>query len=328
MVTIEFPGFIDLQVNGYQGVDFSGEALTEEDFIRASWGLIRQGTAGFLPTIITSPERIYARNLPIMMQGMRNGGLDQHILGFHIEGPFLSPQPGARGAHNPKWMKAPEIDFFKRMMDWSEGKIRMITIAAELPGAEEFCEYAAEQGVVVSLGHQLAKETDIERLRKARAKAFTHLGNGLPHTIDRHGNPIHAALVAGDMKVMFIPDGHHIPPMLIEIFKRCKPLSQLVAVSDASPAAGLPPGQYFFSGNPVELAPDGRLYNPETGYLVGSSYSMLECMRHLASLGIFDQQGLYQLCYSNPLALIGKAGEHIPSHRLISLTEDLVFHME
>ena len=190
------PGFIDLQVNGFLGVDFSGPDLTAADFRKACREVLSRGTAAFLPTVITSPVEVLCRNLELIAETAGEAEFRGHLLGIHLEGPFISRRPGGVGAHNADWVLEPSIKIFDDLQSAARGQIRMLTIAADATGAETLAQHASRQGVCISLGHQLATEADLQRLARAGATALTHLGNGLPAMLPRHPNPIWAGLAA------------------------------------------------------------------------------------------------------------------------------------
>jgi N-acetylglucosamine-6-phosphate deacetylase len=302
--SLSIPGFVDLQVNGYQGVDFSSPDLTEEAFIDACRALLDAGTVAFLPTIITSPIEVYRRNLPLLTRVIPRDEFQGRLLGIHVEGPFISAQPGAVGAHNPAYVHEPDVSLLQQLHDWADGRIRLLTLAAEVEGAEELASFAASLDITVSIGHSLAGEADLERLVRAGATGLTHLGNGLPNTLPRHDNPIWAGLANDALTAMVIADGHHLPVPVLKAFVRAKSTERIVVVSDASPIAGLPPGRYTALDNVAILEESGRLYNPEKQCLVGSSATMLRCMNHLASLGLLSLDELLAVGFFNPLSLI------------------------
>lgn len=311
---LHIPGFIDLQVNGFMGVDFSSDTLTEEAFLQAGHALIARGTAAFLPTLITGHEARLHRNLSLIVRALkRDTTLAHHVLGIHLEGPFISPKPGAVGAHDPAAVHAPDTAYFDRLNAWSEGRLRLLTLAAELPGAAELARHATDCGVAVSCGHQLAGVADLTRLADAGATALTHLGNGMPNQVHRHNNTLLAGLAEERLKILFIPDGHHLPEHVLKVFARAAGSKRLIATSDASPAAGLPPGVYDVLGNRAVLEPDGRLHNPEKQCLVGSSATLLTCMNVLRHLGLFTLEDLLRMGFHNPLALIGVDAQLIPT---------------
>lgn len=302
---MNIPGFVDLQVNGYKGVDFSDSDLTTERFIFASKELIKTGTVIFLPTVITSSAEIYERNLKLISAAIEHEDLKKHIPGIHLEGPFISDVDGARGAHQSEWIQKPDTHFLDKLIKWSDKKVKLLTIAAELDGAGELCKHATELGIKVSLGHQLANKTDLKKLAASGATLLTHLGNGIPQSIDRHENSIWAGLANDDLTAMMITDGHHLPPSLIKIILKSKGVEKTIVVSDASPIAGFSPGTYNTLGNDVILEASGRLYNPETGYLVGSSSTMVECINYLRSLDLLDEKDISDVGFYNPLKILG-----------------------
>ncbi len=298
-------GFVDLQVNGFSGVDFSSPSLTEERFSEACRAILQKGTAAFLPTIITSTSEVYKRNLSIMASVIQREEFGRRIPGIHIEGPFISSEPGAVGAHNPRCVRKPDRDFFRRLLEWADQRVCMLTLAAEPEGACGLTRFAVEHGITVSVGHSLAGEKELDRIADAGATAFTHLGNGLPNMLPRHRNTIWAALANDRLAVTLITDGHHLPTPILKTIFKAKGVENCIVISDAAPLAGKPPGTYETLGNKVVLEPSGLLHNPEKKCMVGSSATMFECMNHTASLGMFTFADLMALGWSNPLALTG-----------------------
>lgn len=299
-----FP-LVDLQVNGFRGIDFSSPELTVDQVVKVTDQIAEAGTTAFLATMITSPQEIYRRNLPILAAAANDPRLKDRLLGVHLEGPFLNPGEGARGAHNPEWMIVGNVNRLRELITLGGGTIRLLTIAADIDGAETIARVACENHIAVSLGHHLANGEQIARCRAAGATAVTHLGNGLPRMIDRHANSLWPAMADNGLTAMIITDGHHLPPDLIRVIVRAKTAARIVVTSDSSPLAGMAPGRYHSLGNDCILDPSGRLYNPATGYLVGSSATMKQCMDHLASLNILTDDELRQVGYVNPLRLIG-----------------------
>ena len=310
---LQIPGFVDVQVNGFRGVDFSSPDMTEESCATACRQLLGLGTAAFLPTVITSPLSLYERNLPLVARVIRREEFRGRLPGLHLEGPFISREPGAVGAHSPKWVSEPDPGLIERLLELADGTVRLLTIAAELKGADDLARVATKHKVSVSIGHTLADDADLERMVKAGATALTHLGNGLPNQVNRHRNPVWAGLANDDLTAMIITDGHHLPAPVIKTMIRAKGADRIVVVSDASPAAGLPPGRYRFLDNDAVLEPSGRLHNPAKQCLVGSSATMLQCMNFLAPLGLLSLDELLAVGFFNPLRLIGVPSQSVPS---------------
>jgi N-acetylglucosamine-6-phosphate deacetylase len=305
-------GFVDLQVNGYLGCDFTAPDLAAEDFGQAADKLLAAGSAAFLATVVTAPMQVYERNLPIIAAAAQCGRFRGRVLGIHLEGPFLSREPGVIGAHRPEHTLAADIDVLSRLMDLAGGQLRMLTLSPELPGAERMIRWAAGHGICAACGHTMATADGLARAADAGATVFTHLGNGLPRTVPRHENPIWAALAEDRLAATLITDGQHLPHAVIKSFIRAKGADRIAVVSDAAPPAGMPPGHYRTLGNDCVLEPDGRLHSPTKNCLVGSSSTMLQCMNHLASLNILTADELHAVGLDNPLRLLGLTPADLP----------------
>ncbi len=297
--------FVDLQINGYMGIDFSDPALTKDSFLKCADSIFESGTCLFLPTVITSSEELYKRNIGIIYEAVTSHGLLEKIPGLHLEGPFISPEPGAVGAHNPAWVAAPEKDYLDRLISFAPEFIKILTVAPEREGASELISYATSKNIVVSMGHNLAGTKDIAEGAKAGARLITHMGNGIPNMIHRHQNPVWAALACDDVTSMIITDGHHLPAEVIKCFIRVKGVDRIIVTSDAASVGGLPPGKYSSLGNDAILEPNGLFHNPVKKCLVGSSASVKKCMDYLASLEILSDEELDKVGYYNPMKMIG-----------------------
>ncbi len=320
---------VDLQINGYRGINFSHINLTRDDFILACRGVFEAGTTAFLPTMITSAAEVYEHNLPMMAAVLDSEEFRGRLLGIHVEGPFISSQAGARGAHHAEWTARPDVDYLDKLIEWAQGKVKLLTISAELEGAETLSRHAVNRGITVSLGHQMATDEDLRRLVRAGATSLTHLGNGVPAMLDRHENPIWAGLANDDLAAMIIADGHHLPTPLLKTILRTKGAERCVVTSDASSLAGLKPGTYDFLGEKVVLEENGRLYDPDTGYFAGSSSTMLECMNYLASLNVVRVHELVAMGFHNPLKLIGLGPKDVVELRnIIFDDENRVFRID
>ena len=300
-------GWIDLQVNGYGGVDFNAPGLTVEKVLAVTERLAADGTAGYLPTLVTGDPEMLIGTVRTVVEARRKYAIcEKSVLGFFLEGPFISDRPGAVGTHPVEWVHAPDMALFNRFQDAAEGLVRMVNVAAEVPGMPEFVKWLSSQGVVVSLGHQMASTPDdVRPCIEAGAKAFTHLGNGIPNMIPRHDNIIFTALAEDRASVMFIPDGHHLPDAMLKVYTRAVPLKRLIAVSDAQYPAGMPPGEYDVCGAHARLEPNGLLWNPSRNCLVGATTPMAAMMKLLQDRIGLSMDECIAIGRDNPRALIG-----------------------
>jgi N-acetylglucosamine-6-phosphate deacetylase len=298
-------GFVDLQVNGYQGINFSSPELTLAQVKAASTALAQRGTLVFCPTVITSSMEVYRHALPVLARAVQLQAGDARLAGIHLEGPFISAVEGAVGVHPAQYVQAPSLSVFDELYRLADGNIALLTLAPEQPGAEALIRYAAGLGVRVSIGHTLADEREVRAAVDAGARFSTHLGNGCPNLLHRHHNPIWPQLAEPQLSAMLISDGHHLPAAVIRAFLAAKGVDRVLVTSDASPVAGCAPGEYSIFGSRVLLEPGGRLRSLERDNLAGSSSTMFECMNYLASLHLLSESELWQVGRDNPLAALG-----------------------
>lgn len=303
---MERKGFVDLQVNGYFGVDLVSPGLTPDDVHRMTAELLSRGTIGYCATLITADVEIYRRNLALVAKTMEESGARGRLLGIHMEGPYLSTKEGARGAHDARLMRLPDPDEFDRFQEWAQGRIEILTLAPELPGAIRLIEHiAARYRTKVSVGHHLAPREVLHQAADAGATLITHLGNGCPNMLPRHESIIIYQMVEDRLHAGLIGDGHHLPDDFIRVALRCKGLDKVFIVSDCAPIAGFPPGEYETLGNRVQLTSAGRIQHVSAMHLVGSGNNMAECMRHLVARKLLTVDQAWQVGLKNPLAILG-----------------------
>jgi N-acetylglucosamine-6-phosphate deacetylase len=263
---VETPGLVDLQVNGFAGVDFGDPALTPERLLQAIGAIEETGVTRFLPTLITS-------SLPVFSACARTIVRTAHaaVAGLHMEGPYISPEDGFRGAHVRAFVRGADLDDFRRRQEAAEGRIRLVTLAPEAPGALRLVEHLVASGVRVALGHTAATGAQIADAVRAGATLSTHLGNGCAGVLPRHPNVIWEQLGEDRLLASFIVDGHHLPPATVRSMIRAKTPARTILVTDAIAAAGMPPGRYTLGGQAVELSATGRVAAPGASHLAGSA---------------------------------------------------------
>lgn len=266
------PALFDSQVNGFGGKDLNAETTSPDDVAAVVHLLWESGVARFCPTVTTNSFPAMAHSLAAIRQACERDPYVMHAsVTFHIEGPYISSEDGPRGAHPREHARPPDWDEFRRLQDAAGGQIGYVTLAPELPGAADFIENLAREGVVVALGHHAASPEQIRAAVDAGARHCTHLGNGAHAQLPRHPNYIWEQLAEDRLTAGIIADGHHLPPSVVKSFVRAKQLERTVLVSDAIAAAGLPPGRYQGNkGQTLEIAPNGRIGVADTPYLAGS----------------------------------------------------------
>jgi N-acetylglucosamine-6-phosphate deacetylase len=263
---VELPGFVDLQVNGFAGVDFGDPALTPERVLHAVSAIEKTGVTRFLPTLITSSLETFSACARTVVRTKHAA-----IAGIHMEGPYISPEDGPRGAHARAFVRGADVDDFRRRQEAAEGRIRLVTLAPEAPGALPLTEHLVANHVRVAIGHTGASGAEIQDAVKAGATLSTHLGNGCANMLPRHPNVIWEQLGEDRLLASFIVDGHHLPPATVKAVVRAKTPARTILVTDATGAAGMPPGRYRLGGQEVELSPTGRVAVPGAPNLAGSA---------------------------------------------------------
>lgn len=300
------PGYIDLQVNGYQGHDLNGTAVTPQTVVDLTQALARAGTTTFVPTIITgSEEAIIASLRAVAAARAEDEEVARTIPFAHVEGPFIAEDDGPRGAHDLSYVRSPSLAELDRWQDASGNLVGIVTISPHHPEAVTFTAGAVERGVRVAVGHTSATPEQISAVVDAGARLATHLGNGAHATMPRHPNYIWTQLADDRLTASFIADGHHVPAATLKAMLRAKGLDRAFLVSDSVALAGMPPGEYTTPvGGEVELTADGRLAVPGTPYLAGAARNLAECVAtaiNLAGLSVADG---VRLATKNPAQII------------------------
>jgi N-acetylglucosamine-6-phosphate deacetylase len=302
------PGLIDLQINGINGIDFNVPTLNLEDVVNATHYLLSKGITTFLPTVITNSDENILTILRSINQACASDQLvNECVWGIHLEGPFISPKNGAKGAHDEKYIKAPDWDLFSRFQEAASGKIKLITIAPEWEESDSFIEKCRAHGVLVSIGHSLANTEQISTAVKAGATLSTHLGNGVPLLLPRHPNLLWDQLAEENLYSCIITDGLHIPDSFIKVVKKIKGKNTIV-ISDATCFAGMPPGEYqSHIGGTVVLDSEKRVSLKDSpGLLAGAGKSLLENVETLINHQLCSLSEAWQMASLNVADMLAK----------------------
>ncbi len=269
------PGLVDLQVNGFAGSDFNrAEGLTPEAWERACRALLGDGCTAFLATVITHSAAETEALLALLAARIAEAPFN--CIGIHLEGPFLNPDAGTRGAHDPNRMIPADEALFIRWQAVAGGHIRRITLAPEIaPEASlPFIRARVAEGVRISIGHSAAMGETLREAVAAGASCWTHLGNAVPRQVDKFENVILHALAEDRLAVSLIPDGQHIPPHAFRALARALG-PRLHLTTDAMAGAGIPmetrPPTATLGYQTVELDKKGRAVLPGSGRLAGST---------------------------------------------------------
>ena len=271
--TFVAPGFIDLQVNGFAGVDFNSPTAPPDEIQRAISAAFSTGVTRFYPTVITgAPGDMLAalRNLAAARDSLTDG----HAMeAFHVEGPHISPADGPRGAHPREWVRPPDFAEFQRWQEAAQGHVRLVTLAPEWPGTPRYIEQITELGVVASIGHTRAAPQQIHDAVAAGATMSTHIGNGAGSST-RTEDFIACQLAETRLAASFIVDYHHLPDEFLHRALAAKGAERSILVTDAAAPALCAPGPYMLGGVAVEMREDDRVTLRGGNRLAGSSLRM------------------------------------------------------
>ncbi|PSL00432.1 N-acetylglucosamine-6-phosphate deacetylase [Haloactinopolyspora alba] len=305
--TVTIPGLVDLQVNGYGGLDVNATDVDAETIIELTRAMWRQGVTTFLPTVITAAEPAVTRALRAVREARSGDPLVAHtIAGVHVEGPAVNTDDGPRGAHDARFVRPPSLAELDRWQDAADGLVRVVTLAPETDGALEYVAGAAERGVLISLGHCAPEPDQVRAAARVGATLSTHLGNGTHGMLPRHPNHVWAQLAEDALTAMFIADGHHLPADTLTAMVRAKSPERSVLTSDAAALAGCPPGEYRTPvGGSVTVRADGRLGLTGTDLLAGAGASLLACLDWAWERLPFDPATTLAMATVNPARVLG-----------------------
>jgi len=303
------PAYFDIQVNGYAGVDFNADGMNAESLHAACEALARDGVCGILATIITDSVPAMCARLATLVELRERDELARRMIpGLHIEGPFLSPRDGFRGAHPLDAIRPADTDVARSLLDAGGGLVRLFTLAPEQDPGGHVTQMLRRAGVTVSAGHTDASLDQLQAACDAGLSLFTHLGNGCPRQTDRHDNIVQRAInlsIAGRLTPCFIADGVHVPFFALSNYLKACGTSDAVVVTDAMAAAGLGPGRYRLGRWEVDVGADLSAWAPDRSHLVGSAMSMRQADANLCGAVGLDEVTCQRLLSVNPRRAVG-----------------------
>jgi N-acetylglucosamine-6-phosphate deacetylase len=307
------PGFVDLQSNGYGGQEFTSPELTVDKVVAICNQQAIFGVTKFCPTVTTASFETIAHSLRTIARTLRESPAARGVIaGIHLEGPYISREDGARGAHPLEHCRQPDWDEFQGFQDVGEGSVRILTLSPEYAGAASFIRRVADSGVLVAIGHTAADSQQIRAAVDAGARLSTHLGNGAHRTLRRHPNYIWDQMAEDRLSASLIVDGHHLPPEVVKSVVRAKTPERCVLVSDLSGLAGLPPGRYSTQLCELEILADGRLVIAgQDQLLAGASLPIGVGVATVMKFAEVDLAVAVSMASQQPARLIG-----LPENRL------------
>ncbi|HEX4223872.1 MAG TPA: amidohydrolase family protein [Pseudonocardiaceae bacterium] len=297
------PGLVDLQVNGYAGLDVNAESITIETVIELSDVLARLGITTWLPTVITAPEpRIVEALRTVAKARAIDPIVANAVPSVHVEGPFISDRQGPRGVHDASAVRPLDPDEVSRWL--RSGPVGIVTVSPHGEHAPARIRELIRMGLTVAIGHTHADPDEVRAAVDAGATLSTHLGNGIATTLPRHPNIIWRQLADDRLSAGLIADGHHLPFDTLEVMLRAKGVERAFLVSDATEIGGRPPGRYRTAvGSLVELGPDQRLAEVGSDLLAGAAATLLDGVRNVATMTSCTLADAIAMATRNPAAL-------------------------
>lgn len=300
---------IDLQINGYAGVDFN-RVCSLEKIHKACELLVADNVEGVLATIITADERGMVDRIRAIVNAAEQSDLVRRmIIGIHVEGPFLSPEHGYVGAHDSQFVVPADLGFAKRLVDAGKGLVRLVTLAPEYDELFSVTQWFTDNGIVVSAGHCNPTTEQLLGAIDHGLCMFTHLGNGCPLTLHRHDNVIQRVLgLADKLWCCFIADGVHVDFAALKNYIKLVGVERSIVVTDAISAATLGPGVYTLGDWEIEIGSDLVARAPSGDHFVGSTMTMPRTIENLSKLG-FSKIEIETMTSLNPRKALGLSTE-------------------
>jgi len=306
-VDLVLPGLVDLQVNGYAGIDLNDGQLTADRMLTLVDALAGTGVTSFCPTLVTAPpEALVERLAALAAAGAAEPRVAAAMLGVHLEGPWISAADGPRGAHPATHVRPATVTELDALCA-AGADLAVVTLAPEQEGAAAVTRAAAARGIVVAIGHSGASPDQVTAAVDAGATLATHLGNGVASQLPRHPNLLWALLADDRVTASFIADGHHLDATTLRAMTRAKGADRTILVSDTTSLGGLAPGRYATPiGGDVELDADGRLGMVGSPYLAGAARSLLDGLAMLLRHDLLAPADAVAAVTSRPARLLGE----------------------
>jgi N-acetylglucosamine-6-phosphate deacetylase len=302
------PGLIDIQINGFAGIDFNRALESDDAWHHATQQLYAHGCTGFLIALITNREEGYRDLLTTLSRRIRSD--PRNCLGFHMEGPWLNPDPGTRGAHHAEWMQKPGLRLLDQWRDLAGDLLKLVTVAPEvdLDEALRVIRAGVERKIAFFLGHSAAMGESLQRAIEVGAVGWTHLGNAVPATVPKFENVILHVLAQPGLKASLIPDGLHLPPhafrALAQSLEQASP-PRLLLTTDAMAGAAAGPGTYTLGEVVVQVGADGAARLPDSGRLAGSTLTPFQGVFLAEKMGGFYLEDAWEAFSVRPARVLG-----------------------
>lgn len=317
------PPLLDMQVNGYKGKDINDADTASPEDVRDITDIFQElGISFWIPTVVTNSRD----NTVALLENIKKAAdtypnVRKAVPGIHVEGPFISPEDGPRGAHNRKFVREPSIEEYREWQDASGGMVRIVTLAPEYGTAPDFIREIVNEGVVASLGHCNADREQIKQAVDAGATLATHLGNGAHPMVPRHACYIWELLADDRVWAGLIGDGFHLPQAQLQNFIRAKRPERVVLTSDTVFLGGMDPGIYDFTGQKVEMREDGKVVTLENeDIMAGASYHLLYSIENAVNLAGRTVLEAWTMGSLNPAAMM-----HLENYPSLEQGDDAVF---
>ncbi len=296
----------DFQVNGFGGVDFQSPGLNLAQMRQAVAALQHHRMTAIFFTLITDSIDSLCRKLErIEALRRQDERIATTVCGYHLEGPWISPEPGYHGAHPVDLICRPSLTDYRRLRDAAGGNLKLITLAPEIEGCISIVEAASRDEVRIGLGHTNASEEAIDAAIRAGATLGTHVGNAVPLHLHRHDNVIQRLLARDELIACLIPDGIHLPPFVLKNFFQAKPMGGVFFTTDSMAAAGAPPGVYSIGPHTVEVGEDGIVRLPGETRFAGSSLTLDRGVENIVNWLSIDQETAVEMCSTLPARHFG-----------------------